>query len=173
MPQLVATSTDANLPMSLGIPAISIPSGLDGGRAHTPDEWIDVERRRARAQMRMRRSRFEREHRRKASIAAFEHLTPLRLAAGREQGGKARAQCGPLRLIHLRGRIDIPQPETRQQLGVEPGFERPQADPRAVGDCRQPVAVQEPRLRCDHRIRGAGQCVPPAIHRECVDQRPV
>lgn len=37
------SSTDANLPMSLGIPAIRIGSGGSGGRAHSLDEWIDVE----------------------------------------------------------------------------------------------------------------------------------
>lgn len=39
------SSTDANLPMSLGIPAITIDAGIRGDRAHAPDEWIDVERR--------------------------------------------------------------------------------------------------------------------------------
>lgn len=43
-PQLGASSTDANLPMSLGIPAITIGSGGSGGRAHSLDEWIDVEK---------------------------------------------------------------------------------------------------------------------------------
>lgn len=38
-----ASSTDANIPMSLGIPAIKIGSGGAGGRAHSLDEWIDVE----------------------------------------------------------------------------------------------------------------------------------
>ncbi|WP_176084428.1 M20/M25/M40 family metallo-hydrolase [Martelella sp. HB161492] len=37
------SSTDANIPMSLGIPAISLGTGGDGGRAHSLDEWIDVE----------------------------------------------------------------------------------------------------------------------------------
>jgi acetylornithine deacetylase/succinyl-diaminopimelate desuccinylase-like protein len=37
------SSTDANIPMSLGIPAIKIGSGGTGGRAHSPEEWIDVE----------------------------------------------------------------------------------------------------------------------------------
>ncbi len=37
------SSTDANIPMSLGIPAIKIGSGGSGGRAHSLDEWIDVE----------------------------------------------------------------------------------------------------------------------------------
>lgn len=43
-PELQASSTDANLPMSLGIPAITIGSGGKGGRAHSLDEWIDVEK---------------------------------------------------------------------------------------------------------------------------------
>ena len=37
------SSTDANIPMSLGIPAIKIGSGGSGGRGHSLDEWIDVE----------------------------------------------------------------------------------------------------------------------------------
>jgi tripeptide aminopeptidase len=41
-PELTASSTDSNLPMSLGIPAITIGSGGSGGRAHSLDEWIDV-----------------------------------------------------------------------------------------------------------------------------------
>lgn len=41
-PELMASSTDSNLPMSLGIPAITIGSGGSGGRAHSLDEWIDV-----------------------------------------------------------------------------------------------------------------------------------
>jgi tripeptide aminopeptidase len=36
------SSTDANIPMSLGIPAIKIGSGGTGGRAHSLEEWIDV-----------------------------------------------------------------------------------------------------------------------------------
>ena len=39
-----ASSTDANIPMSMGIPAIRIGSGGSGGREHSPEEWIDVER---------------------------------------------------------------------------------------------------------------------------------
>ncbi|MBS0241795.1 MAG: M20/M25/M40 family metallo-hydrolase [Proteobacteria bacterium] len=39
-----ASSTDANIPMSLGIPAIKIGSGGTGGRAHSLAEWIDVEK---------------------------------------------------------------------------------------------------------------------------------
>lgn len=38
------SSTDANIPMSLGIPAIKIGSGGTGGRQHSLEEWIDVER---------------------------------------------------------------------------------------------------------------------------------
>lgn len=37
------SSTDANIPMSLGIPAIRIGSGGSGGREHSLEEWIDVE----------------------------------------------------------------------------------------------------------------------------------
>ena len=37
-------STDANIPISLGIPAITIDSGGSGGRAHALDEWINVEK---------------------------------------------------------------------------------------------------------------------------------
>ncbi|HET8997645.1 MAG TPA: M20/M25/M40 family metallo-hydrolase [Acetobacteraceae bacterium] len=36
------SSTDANIPLSLGIPAIKIGSGGTGGRAHSLEEWIDV-----------------------------------------------------------------------------------------------------------------------------------
>jgi tripeptide aminopeptidase len=42
-PRRAASSTDANVPMSLGIPAVKIGTGGTGGRAHTLDEWIDVE----------------------------------------------------------------------------------------------------------------------------------
>jgi acetylornithine deacetylase/succinyl-diaminopimelate desuccinylase-like protein len=37
-------STDANVAMSLGIPAITIGRGGPGGRTHSLDEWTDVER---------------------------------------------------------------------------------------------------------------------------------
>ncbi|AQA00855.1 peptidase M20 [Sphingopyxis sp. QXT-31] len=43
-PKSSFSSTDSNLPMSLGIPAVTIGSGGDGGRAHALDEWIDVEK---------------------------------------------------------------------------------------------------------------------------------
>ncbi len=42
-PKFNASSTDANIPMSLGIPAVTVGSGGSGGRAHALDEWIDVE----------------------------------------------------------------------------------------------------------------------------------
>jgi len=37
------SSTDANIPMSLGIPAVRVGSGGSGGRGHSLEEWIDVE----------------------------------------------------------------------------------------------------------------------------------
>jgi tripeptide aminopeptidase len=43
-PRHVYSSTDANIPMSRGIPAIKIGSGGSGGRGHSLDEWIDVDR---------------------------------------------------------------------------------------------------------------------------------
>ena len=43
-PILGASSTDSNMPISLGIPAVTIGSGGTGGRAHALDEWIDVEK---------------------------------------------------------------------------------------------------------------------------------
>lgn len=38
------SSTDSNIPMSMGIPSITLESGGTGGRNHTLDEWIDVEK---------------------------------------------------------------------------------------------------------------------------------
>lgn len=43
-PSFEASSTDANAPMAKGVPAITIGSGGTGGRAHSTDEWIDVEK---------------------------------------------------------------------------------------------------------------------------------
>ena len=43
-PKFSFSSTDSNIPISLGIPAITIDSGGRGGRAHALDEWIDVEK---------------------------------------------------------------------------------------------------------------------------------
>ena len=37
-------STDANIPISLGVPAITLDSGGTGGRAHALDEWINIEK---------------------------------------------------------------------------------------------------------------------------------
>ncbi|WP_291297274.1 M20/M25/M40 family metallo-hydrolase [Elioraea sp.] len=42
-PSFEASSTDANIPMSLGIPALKIGAGGRGGRVHSLDEWIDLE----------------------------------------------------------------------------------------------------------------------------------
>ena len=39
MPQLALSSTDANVPMALGIPALTLGCGGDAGLAHTTDEW--------------------------------------------------------------------------------------------------------------------------------------
>jgi acetylornithine deacetylase/succinyl-diaminopimelate desuccinylase-like protein len=38
-PELAVSSTDANIPMSLGIPAITMGAGGEAGQAHTTDEW--------------------------------------------------------------------------------------------------------------------------------------
>jgi len=43
-PQFNFSSTDSNVPMSLGVPAITLDSGARGGREHALDEWIDVEK---------------------------------------------------------------------------------------------------------------------------------
>jgi tripeptide aminopeptidase len=40
---LDTSSTDANIPLSLGIPAISIGGGGVGGGAHTTQEWFRPE----------------------------------------------------------------------------------------------------------------------------------
>ncbi len=42
-PKLTTQSTDANIAMSLGIPAITLASG-SGDRMHALDEWIDVDK---------------------------------------------------------------------------------------------------------------------------------
>lgn len=41
--RLDCASTDANIPLSLGLPAISIGVGGQGGGAHTPSEWYHPE----------------------------------------------------------------------------------------------------------------------------------
>lgn len=38
-PRLDASSTDANVPISLGVPAITVGRGGMSGRSHSPDEW--------------------------------------------------------------------------------------------------------------------------------------
>jgi acetylornithine deacetylase/succinyl-diaminopimelate desuccinylase-like protein len=43
-PALVYSSTDSNIPISLGIPAITLDAGGTGDRAHSLEEWIDVEK---------------------------------------------------------------------------------------------------------------------------------
>jgi di/tripeptidase len=43
-PTFSFSSTDSNIPISMGIPAITIDSGGRGGRAHALDEWIDIEK---------------------------------------------------------------------------------------------------------------------------------
>lgn len=40
-PRSAAASTDANIPLSRGIPAIAIGAGGTGGGAHTSEEWYD------------------------------------------------------------------------------------------------------------------------------------
>jgi hypothetical protein len=40
---LDCSSTDANIPLSLGIPALSIGAGGMGGGAHTTQEWFSPE----------------------------------------------------------------------------------------------------------------------------------
>jgi acetylornithine deacetylase/succinyl-diaminopimelate desuccinylase-like protein len=40
-PELATASTDANVPISLGIPAIALGAGGRGGDAHTHAEWFD------------------------------------------------------------------------------------------------------------------------------------
>jgi tripeptide aminopeptidase len=41
--RLDCSSTDANIPLSLGIPAVSIGAGGQGGGAHTLKEWYNPE----------------------------------------------------------------------------------------------------------------------------------
>jgi acetylornithine deacetylase/succinyl-diaminopimelate desuccinylase-like protein len=44
-PQPDVGSTDANIPISLGLPAIAIGAGGNSGNVHTPEEWFDPVRR--------------------------------------------------------------------------------------------------------------------------------
>jgi tripeptide aminopeptidase len=41
-PSYSVSSTDSNIPMSMGIPALTIGRGGPGARSHSPDEWTDV-----------------------------------------------------------------------------------------------------------------------------------
>ncbi len=41
-PPAIASSTDANIPIALGIPALTIDGGGDGGGAHSLQEWFDT-----------------------------------------------------------------------------------------------------------------------------------
>ncbi|MBA2565297.1 MAG: M20/M25/M40 family metallo-hydrolase [Gemmatimonadetes bacterium] len=41
-PALSVSSTDANVPLALGVPAVSLGGGGVGGRAHSPEEWFDA-----------------------------------------------------------------------------------------------------------------------------------
>jgi di/tripeptidase len=41
VPRLATGSTDASVPIALGIPAIAIGAGGRGGATHTPAEWYD------------------------------------------------------------------------------------------------------------------------------------
>jgi len=42
-PRFEFSSTGANVPMSLGIPALKVGAGGCGGRVHSLEEWLDVE----------------------------------------------------------------------------------------------------------------------------------
>lgn len=43
-PSFVFSSTDSNIPISRGIPAITVDAGGNSDRNHSPDEWIDLEK---------------------------------------------------------------------------------------------------------------------------------
>jgi len=43
-PTFSRSSTDSNIPISLGIPAVTIDRGGLGGRSHSLEEWVDVNR---------------------------------------------------------------------------------------------------------------------------------
>ena len=44
-PQPDIGSTDANIPISLGLPAVAVGAGGNSGNVHTPEEWFDPVRR--------------------------------------------------------------------------------------------------------------------------------
>ena len=41
VPELTASSTDANVPIALGVPAVTLGAGGRAGGVHTTDEWFD------------------------------------------------------------------------------------------------------------------------------------
>jgi tripeptide aminopeptidase len=41
-PRLTSSSTDANVPMNLSIPAVTLSRAATGDRGHSPDEWIET-----------------------------------------------------------------------------------------------------------------------------------
>jgi len=43
-PEYRTSSTDSNMPMSLNIPALTVPRADKGGRNHSLDEWLDTEK---------------------------------------------------------------------------------------------------------------------------------
>jgi acetylornithine deacetylase/succinyl-diaminopimelate desuccinylase-like protein len=43
VPELAASSTDANVPIALGIPALTLGAGGTSGGAHTTEEWYENE----------------------------------------------------------------------------------------------------------------------------------
>ncbi len=46
VPRLDESSTDSNIPMSLGVPALTIGTGAGGGRTHSLDEYLETGRER-------------------------------------------------------------------------------------------------------------------------------
>ncbi len=65
-------STDANIPLSLGIPALSIGAGGDGGGIHTRGEWYDASGR----ELALKRILL-------LLLLALDHLAPYPGAAGK------------------------------------------------------------------------------------------
>lgn len=43
-PRANTSSTDANIPISRGVPALTLARSASGGRAHAPDEWLGIEK---------------------------------------------------------------------------------------------------------------------------------
>jgi tripeptide aminopeptidase len=65
-------STDANIPLSLGIPALSIGAGGDGGGIHTRGEWYDASGR----ELALKRILL-------LLLLALDHVAPSSLAPGK------------------------------------------------------------------------------------------